>query len=117
MGIWLLPVMVVVRPPIEPLQESDGGELDEVLVSGAVPREQHEMRIRAGCFGRGALTLVAGAGGEGRPAAAGGAGLARPGLGGEMPRPAQVSVVGDRGRGHAPRLGPGEPVADPGCVR
>src|SRR2546430_5012950 len=79
MGIWLLPVMVVVRPPIEPLQESDGGELDEVLVSGAVPREQHEMRIRAGCFGRGALTLVAVAPSEGRLRAPEGPGPARPG--------------------------------------
>src|SRR5256886_11082287 len=104
MGIWLLPVMVVVRPPIEPLQESDGGELDEVLVSGAVPREQHEMRIRAGCFGRGALTLVAVAGGGGRPQAGGGAGLSRPRPGGGTPPPPPGTRGGGSGRlpSHAP---------------
>src|SRR5437879_12882017 len=72
------------------------------------------MRIRAGCFGRGALTLVAVAEGEVRLEAEDGPDLARPGLGVELPRPVQVTVVGDRERGHAPRLDPVEQVGDAG---
>src|SRR5437879_8126364 len=71
------------------------------------------MRIRAGCFGRGALTLVAVAEGEVRLEAEDGPDLARPGLGVELPRPVQVTVVGDRERVHAQRLDPVEQFGDP----
>src|SRR2546426_762326 len=73
----------------------------------------HAPRPVAGCFGRGALTLVAVAEGEVRLEAEDGPDLARPGLGVELPRPVQVAVVGDRERVHAQRLDPVEQFGDP----
>src|SRR5205823_13505757 len=74
------------RPAVKALEESDGRELDEMLVARAAPREQHEMGIRARRLGRGAVALVAvdegevGLEGEGRRD------LARPRLGGKLAR-------------------------------
>src|SRR2546429_8645779 len=75
------------RPAVVALEESDGRELDQMLVAGAAPREEHEVGIRARCLGRGALTLVAGGGGGGRARDAGGGGLWRAGAGGGKPTP------------------------------
>src|SRR6266699_4499975 len=69
------------RPAVKPLEESDGRELDEMLVAGAAPREQHEMRIRPRRFGRGALALVPVAEREVCLEAEDGPDLARSGLG------------------------------------
>src|SRR5207247_8946654 len=40
------------RPPVVTLEEPDGRELDQVVVSPAVPREQDEMRVDGGSVRR-----------------------------------------------------------------
>src|SRR5207244_322431 len=99
-------------PAVEALQEPDGGELDEVVVTGAVLREEDEVRVRAWRVG-GALAAMALAECEIRLEAEDRTDLTGPRLGVELPRAVQVAVVGDRERVHPERLDPLEQVGDP----
>ena len=83
------------RPPVVPFEEADRRELDQVLVAGAIPGEQHEVAVGTRGVG-GPFAQLAAAEGEvclepeDRPH------LPRLGLLVESPGAVQVAVVGDR---------------------
>src|SRR5439155_1390434 len=98
--------------PVEALEESDRGELDEVRVADAVLGEQHEMGVARRDV-HGLLPFVPAAEGEVRFEAENGPHTAGFRLGVELPGPVQVAVIGERQRIHAQRPDPVEQVGDP----
>ena len=112
LAVLLQALLVDSRPPVEPLGVPDGGQPDEVLVAGAVLREQDEVAVGGGRVARLLARLArpereVGLEAEDRPD------LGR--LGGVVERPGRVhvAVVGDGQAVHAELLDVRDEIGDP----
>jgi hypothetical protein len=102
-GVGFEDLPVDPRVVVEPLQEGDAGELDEVLEPGGVLGEQGEVGVSVLLLAAALLPAVPG--GQVRLVADDRVDAALLALGVELDRPVQVAVVGDGAGGHAQLLG------------